>query len=107
MLSPEARLPDLLPFVEQQLYFVIHAPRQVGKTTAVIAFAERLRGLGYAAVHASLETSQGFAGVAEAEELWLGQIRRAARIQLSDPDLRPPAECTEAPGNRLLGLLSR
>ena len=35
MLPPAARLPEVLSLVEQQSYFVLHAPRQVGKTTVV------------------------------------------------------------------------
>jgi len=50
MLLPEQRVPDLLPFVEQELFYVVHAARQTGKSTAMIAFAARLRDLGYAAV---------------------------------------------------------
>ena len=34
LLSPERRLLDLLPFVEQDLYFVVHAARRTGRTTA-------------------------------------------------------------------------
>jgi hypothetical protein len=40
MLPPVARLPDMAPFIDEQLYFVLHAPRQTGKTTAMRAFAE-------------------------------------------------------------------
>jgi len=39
MLPPEGRMPDLLPFVKQKLYFVVHAARQTGKSTAMIALA--------------------------------------------------------------------
>lgn len=31
MLSPERRFPGLLPLVETQSYFVVHAPRADGK----------------------------------------------------------------------------
>jgi hypothetical protein len=33
MLLPTQRLPDLERLIEQRNYFVIHAPRQTGKTT--------------------------------------------------------------------------
>ena len=46
MLPPEAWLPVLMPFVEQKLYFVVHAARQTGKTTAMLTFTARLRGMG-------------------------------------------------------------
>jgi hypothetical protein len=32
-LDPEPRLPGLRALVEQREYFVLHAPRQTGKTT--------------------------------------------------------------------------
>ncbi|GDX82681.1 hypothetical protein LBMAG42_44920 [Deltaproteobacteria bacterium] len=82
MLPAEARLPDLVPWVEEQLYFVVHAARQTGKTTAMRAFAARLRERGYVAVWATLETSQGLTELGEAEPTWLRAIGRAANRQL-------------------------
>jgi hypothetical protein len=96
-LPPEARLPDLEPWVEQSLYFVLHAARQTGKTTAMRAFAERMRGRGYVAVWSTLETSQGVTEVADAEPLWLRSIARAAGYQLP-PDQQPPAPETALSG---------
>lgn len=46
MLSPTARLPELRPLIDQENYFVIHAPRQVGKTTAMLALAQELTASG-------------------------------------------------------------
>lgn len=89
MLPPERRLPGLLPLIEHELYFVLHAARQTGKTTTMRAFAERLRGLGYAAAHVTLEESQGVEAVDEAEPIWLAAIDDAAAAQLP-PELRPP-----------------
>ena len=66
MLPPEARLPELERLVERQEYFVLHAARQTGKSTAMRAFAARLRAQGTVALHASLETSQDAPEVAEA-----------------------------------------
>lgn len=43
MLPPERRLPGLDAPVAEGLYFVVHAARQTGRTTAMRAFAERLR----------------------------------------------------------------
>ena len=82
MLHPEERIPGLLPFVKEELYYVVHAARQTGKSTAMIAFAHRLRELGYAAVYASLEQCQGFEEVEQAEWLWIQSIARRAARQL-------------------------
>ena len=61
MLPPVARLPDLNPLIEQQGYFVIHAPRQTGKTTAMLALAQQLTDSGrYTAILLSAEVGAGF-----------------------------------------------
>lgn len=108
MLPPEARLPDLWPMVEEQLYFVLHAPRQTGKTTAMMAFAARLRERGVAAVWATIETSQGFTEVGDAEPLWIEAIEAWAERQLPVAWRPPPASIVaeRAPGRRLNAWLS-
>ena len=35
MLPPERRIPNLEAMIDEKLYFVLHAPRQLGKTTAM------------------------------------------------------------------------
>ena len=47
MLPPTERLPELIPLIAQRNYFVIHAPRQVGKTTAMLALAQELTASGH------------------------------------------------------------
>jgi hypothetical protein len=42
VLPPTLRLPGLERLIAQRNYFVIHAPRQVGKTTAMLALAKQL-----------------------------------------------------------------
>jgi hypothetical protein len=109
MLPPERRLTTLRQLIEQQQYFVLHAPRQTGKTTAMLTFTAELRSLGYVALMASLETSQGVADVEHAEHLWLDAIRFAAEFDLP-PELRPPQASTlqdVAAGQRLGALLMR
>jgi hypothetical protein len=96
MLPAEARSPGLLALVERAQYFVLHAPRQVGKTTAMRAFAERLRGLGYAAVWATLEESQGAEEIEEAEARWINAIASGARRL--DRAAQPPPAADMAPG---------
>ncbi|NET61815.1 MAG: AAA family ATPase [Symploca sp. SIO2E6] len=61
MLSPIARLPQLARLIEQRGYFVIHAPRQTGKTTAMMALAQQLtEGGKYTAVMLSVEVGAAF-----------------------------------------------
>ncbi len=106
MLGPEERIPDLLPYIEQKLYFVVHAARQTGKSTAMIAFAQRLRGLGYAAVYATLETSQERDVLEEAEAVWIESLQRSARIQLPT-EQHPPGTIEGPVGERLGAMLAR
>jgi hypothetical protein len=106
MLGPEARNPDLLPLIEREQYFVLHAARQTGKTTAMRAFAARLRSLGYAAVWSTLEQSQGFEDVGAAEALWLRALERQGSLQgVPSPD--PGPSMGVAAGDRLLHFVGR
>jgi AAA domain len=90
LLPPEARLPQLSALVAEQQSFVVHAARQTGKSTAMLAFTERLRQEGLAALYVTLEQCQGFDEVEAAEPLWLTLLDGAARRQhpsLPAPDL--------------------
>jgi hypothetical protein len=107
MLPPDQRLPDLFPYVERQLYFALHAPRQTGKTTAMLAFAEKLRERGYVALHTSLERSFGMTEVADAEPTWLWALHMAGTEQLPPADRPPdPALFQGATGTRLSAYLA-
>ena len=46
MLPALDRAPGMRRFVEQRLYFVLHAPRQSGKTTAMKALVREINGKG-------------------------------------------------------------
>ena len=65
------RLPDLRPLLDRDQYFVFHAPRQTGKTTAMRTLAQELRARGVAACWATLERSQGVEDMERAEPIWL------------------------------------
>jgi len=61
MLSPTARLPELKALIDGQNYFVLHAPRQTGKTTAMMTLAQQLTASGdYTAIVLSVETGAAF-----------------------------------------------
>ncbi len=52
-------LDALLPLIEQQKYFVLHAPRQTGKTTCLLALREYLNaGDRYRCVYVNVEIAQ-------------------------------------------------
>jgi hypothetical protein len=91
MLSATERLPEIKQLIAQENYFVIHAPRQVGKTTAMLALAQELTASGaYTSVMVSAEVGATFPDEPEkAEEIILSAWRDAADFWLPD-ELHPP-----------------
>ena len=105
MVPPLPRLPEARRYVAQGGYFVVHAPRQTGKTTTLRALARALTEEGeYAALHFSCETGQA-AGDDEsaAQRAVLGTMRLQARLDLPDETLRPPDPSPAADESVLLG----
>jgi type II secretory pathway predicted ATPase ExeA len=90
-LPPTLRLPNLERLIAQRNYFVIHAPRQIGKTTAMLALAKQLTESGqYTAVMLSVEVGAPFSqDIAGAEEAILGAWRDNISFRLP-PELYPP-----------------
>ena len=107
MLPPTMRLPNLQRLIVQQSYFVIHAPRQTGKTTAMLALAKQLTESGqYTAVMVSAEVGAPFSNDPEKAELAILDAWRS-RSQLYLPsDLHPPENWEEGkPGRRIQAAL--
>ena len=101
MLPPTTRLPNLERFIDQQSYFVIHAPRQTGKTTAMMALAKQLTQSGkYTAVIVSAEVRAPFSNdPGKAELAILDTWRSRAKLYLP-PDLYPPDNLDETQSGR-------
>jgi hypothetical protein len=97
-----ARLPDVRRFIYQNLYFVVHAPRQVGKTTTLRTLGQELTAEGaYVAVLVSMEGGAPFADDPGAAELAiLGSWRNSVLARLP-PDLQPPPWPDAPAGSRL------
>src|SRR4051794_26040210 len=82
MLPTLRRIPTVRQIVDDQSYFVIHAPRQVGKTTSLLALARGLTREGrYVATLVSAEEGAAFTDVGAAELAVLGACRDAASWQ--------------------------
>jgi hypothetical protein len=92
MLPAAARVPDVREIVERGGYFVLHAPRQTGKTTALLQLAQDLTEEGrYAACLPSVETGAPFVDDPSAmEDAVLRRWRDGAERWLP-AELRPPA----------------
>jgi hypothetical protein len=101
-----ARLPQVRRLVDRGLYFVVHAPRQVGKTTSLLGFGHELTAEGgYVAILVSMEAGAPFShDVGAAELAILGAWSDRARAWLP-PELRPPPWPDAAPGQRISAAL--
>ncbi|MDZ7963228.1 MAG: ATP-binding protein [Aulosira sp. DedQUE10] len=101
-LSATSRLPNLSVMIEQESYFVVHAPRQTGKTTAMLALAQQLTATGsYAAVVVSAEVGSAFNHDPGAAELAiLGAWQNTIEDNLPQ-ELQPPMWVYNAPGQRI------
>ena len=107
MLSATERLPEIKQLIAQENYFVIHAPRQVGKTTAMLALAQELTASGqYTAVMLSLEVGAVFSNEPDlAEKAILDEWKDSAQFRLP-PDLHPPDWTTGEAGRQIGSFLS-
>ncbi|WP_322748388.1 MULTISPECIES: ATP-binding protein [unclassified Frankia] len=107
MVPALSRLPEVPGLVDQEGYFVVHAPRQTGKTTTLQALADELTARGrYAAVLFSCEVGRvARDDYGRAARGVLQVIREAAEDALP-PQLRPQP-WPDAPDETLLGTALR
>jgi hypothetical protein len=107
MIPAERRLPEAPGLVEQLGYFVVHAPRQTGKTTALRVLARQLTASGrYAALHFSCEEGEAAGDhYGSAQRAVLRTLALFAQIELP-PELRPPPFNLEGDEGLLLTNLS-
>jgi type II secretory pathway predicted ATPase ExeA len=107
MLSATERLPEIKQLIAQENYFVIHAPRQMGKTTAMLALAQELTASDqYTAVMLSLEVGAVFSDEPDlAEKAILDEWKESAQFRLP-PELQPPDWATGEAGRQIGSFLS-
>ena len=105
-------LEEILTLIDQKKYFLLHAPRQTGKTTCLLALADYLNRRGrYRALYANLEPAQAARenvamGIAAAVE----QMARGARDQINDDqatELAAAILATSSPTTPLEEFLTR
>ena len=113
-LPPLARLDmdDVAALIAQQKYFLLHAPRQTGKTTCLLALADYLNERGdYQAVYANIEAAQAWReNVAEGMATAVTYIANFAADRTGDPYAVPIMQevlATSAPGAQLGVFLAR
>lgn len=104
MLPAQERLPAARGYIDRASYFVVHGPRQSGKTTSLQVLARELTAEGrYAALYFSCEEvgvyGDDFGGF---ELALLDIIRTAVRNEGLDEELSPPPTWPQTePGTRL------
>ena len=107
MLSSSERIPELKQLIDQRNYFVIHAPRQIGKTTAMLTLAQELTASGaYTAVMLSLEVGAVFPhDLGAAERAILDEWKQSIQFRLPE-NLYPPEYPDSNAGSMIGTLLS-
>ena len=111
LIPPLSRLDldELLALVRDKKYFVLHAPRQTGKTSALLALRDLLNGRGdYRCVYANVESGQSAReNVAEGVRTVLAELAFQAGATLGDGSLRggvrPPHRLRPLPGANVGG----
>ncbi len=106
MLPALPRLPEMRGLIDQKLYFVLHAARQTGKTTSMLALAHELTAEGrYAAIVLSVQPASAFSDdIDTAERLLLDAWRDVAEDELP-LELRPPEWRIAETGTRIRAAL--
>jgi len=104
LLPPLPRVPDARRRVDFGDYFVLHAPRQSGKTTFLRAFARALTESGaYAAVYVSCEIAEAAGDdVIAAQEAIVRRLAARGGAELAQ-ELQPPPLPTDWTSATLLG----
>jgi hypothetical protein len=92
-------LPKVLDLIAQQRYFVLHAPRQTGKTTCLLALRDYLNSQSdYAALYVNIEAAQAARGdVAAGVRAIIASLGSQARklLKLDDFDASIPGILAE------------
>jgi len=107
-------LDDVLTLVRRERYFVLHAPRQTGKTSALLALRDLLNDGSegdFRCVYANVELAQAAReNVEDAMRAILSELARRARMTLGDESLAglwPGALETAGPNGALVEVLNR
>ena len=111
---PLARLDleEILRLIRQKMYSVLHAPRQTGKTTALLALRDELNdGGGYRCAYVNVEAAQAAReDVEQAMRAMLSELASWVRSTLQDgllDEIWPAVLATSGPHGALRETLSR
>jgi len=93
--------------IENKRYFILHAPRQTGKTTLMLQLMEHLNQEGkYIALYVNIETAQPWRNqIAKVNQTIVNEFKIKARIYLPK-QLQPAPECFEDSANGFANFLT-
>ena len=96
MIDPAERWGNVRELIDEKRYFILHAPRQTGKTTNMGLLAKQLNQEGkYIALYVNVEGGQAYRNNVDAvNEVVINNLQRAAKLQLSTT-YRPSTECMD------------
>ena len=104
-------LDEALRLVREQKYFVLHAPRQTGKTSVLLALQGLLNGQGYHCLYATVEgAGASDEGAEKTMRTVLARLANAARDELDDSFLAevwPGVLAESGPDEALMDALVR
>lgn len=100
MINKEERFANVQQLIDDKRYFILHAPRQTGKTTAMLQWMDELNEEGeYIALYVNVEAGQAWRNnIEQLNETIVNEFRMNAKIYLS-PEYQPSTACFEHIGN--------
>ncbi|MDR1827117.1 MAG: hypothetical protein LBR29_02165, partial [Methylobacteriaceae bacterium] len=104
MLDAASRLPEALSLALQKRYFIIHAPRQSGKTTLLRTLTGDINTAGrYYALYCSLETLQGMEELETGVKAVIAALRFAAQRSLVEAVRQVASQEVYPSANTMIG----
>ena len=100
MVSITPRFESLKKLIDNKRYFILHAPRQTGKTTLMLQLMEHLNQEGkYIALYVNVEAAQAWLNhIVEVNQTIMNEFRIKAQIYLPK-EYQPSKACFENVGN--------
>ncbi|MDM8560252.1 AAA-like domain-containing protein, partial [Candidatus Parabeggiatoa sp. HSG14] len=100
MVSTTPHFETIQKLIDNKRYFILHAPRQTGKTTLMLQLTEKLNQEGkYIALYVNVEAAQPWRNnIAEVNQTIIHEFRIKAKISLPE-EYQPSSACFENIGN--------
>ena len=100
MIDHSERFDNIHKLIEDKRYFILHAPRQTGKTTAILQLAEQLNKEDkYIALYVNVEAGQAWRNnISELNKTIINELRINAKVYLNKKHY-PSSECFDSRSN--------